>query len=415
MGSLSKLYRAKLNNFKPYSRLLLFGLLCSLICVYGVSCQSPVTKRSEPFAENKLGMHLLLEDGRNHWPTSLWAEHMQYARQIAGEWGYVTQLIALDDLDMVKWQYFMDLCADLQLTPILRLATTFDRDNNYWTAPPIDENGRFHTIAEEYANFLTALEWPTDTHYVIVGNEPNHGNEWQGKPDPAGYARFLVDVATAIHAADPQAYVLNAGFDNYTPHTGIQPFADGFWYMDTESFMDGMIMAEPDVFAHLDGWSSHPYPMGPFIAPPWEQTFQIDWLNDAQNPNHHPPPADMVNRGVNSYEWELWLLGVYGFAPLPVFITETGWRHTLEPYPDVEVVADYFDLALFGNENGRFPNYPQNGWIPWQNDPQVVAVTPFALNGEPFEWAHTNWLSLSSDGQVIHPGDSIFSAFHPQK
>ena len=371
--------------------------LFACVLFFLVSCAP--SQAAEP-SINKHGIHLLLEDGRNHWPTDRWHEHLQYASQLVGEWGYVTQVVKLDDLDVVKWQQFMDLCAQLQLQPILRLATTFEHEAEYWTAPPADDNGRYHTVAQQYAEFLNALEWPSAPHYVIVGNEPNHGNEWQGQPDPAAYARFLVDVATALHASDSQMFVLNAGLDTYTPHTGSQPFIDGFWYMDAESFIDGMMGAEPDVFKHIDGWASHPYPLGPFIEPPWQQTFQINWLNDAHNSNHHPPPFGMINRGVNSYEWELWLLDQYGIDPLPVFITETGWRHSQAPYPNHETVAEYFDLAWYGNKNGRYPNYPTTGWIAWQDDPRIVAVTPFALNGAPSEWGHTNWLTMKEDGSV---------------
>ena len=78
--------------------------------------------------------------------------------------------------------------------------------------------------------------------------------EWGGRPDPVAYARFLIDVANALHAADPDGCVLNAGFDPYTPNTGSAPFIDGLYYMDEETFLDQMHAAYPDVFAHLDGF-----------------------------------------------------------------------------------------------------------------------------------------------------------------
>jgi hypothetical protein len=59
----------------------------------------------------------------------------------------------------------------------------------------------------------------------------------------------------------------------------------------------------------------------------------------------------------------------------------------------------YFELALLGND-GRYPSLPGTGWTPWLADPRVVAVAPFALNGYPGEWGHTNWLLLDSDGVV---------------
>ena len=176
---------------------------------------------------NKLGVHLLLDDGRNVWPVERWSLHMEYARRAVGEWGYVTELVRLGDLGPERWQLFMDLCAELHLTPILRLATTYDRKANWWIAPQPDEDGDYRTIAARYAAFVAALRWPTTDHYVVVGNEPNHGNEWSGRPDPAAYARFLIDVADALHQADPSARVLNAGLDPYTPNTGGLPFIDG--------------------------------------------------------------------------------------------------------------------------------------------------------------------------------------------
>lgn len=383
------------------------------------TCQS-----SQLPSDNRLGVHLLLDDGRGTWPVETWPEHLHFARQAAGEWGYVTELIPLDDLDTGKWQVFLDLCADLHLIPILRLATTYDRELGLWVAPMPDTDGSYRSTAASYAEFITALRWPTSMRLVVVGNEPNHGNEWGGRPDPAAYARFLIDVADALHAADPDVQVLNAGFDPYTPHTGNVAWVDGMYYVDEESFLDGMVTASPDVFAHIDGWTSHPYPLGPFTEPPWVQTYQVDWLNGATNPSHVGPPPGITNRGVNGYEWELFKLATYGVRTLPVYITETGWRHAESvdpastdnhrPLPDAQTAAAYLDLALRGNA-GRFPDWPEEGWLPWLDDPRVVAVTPFALDGNPAEWGHTNWLILDEDGQVsgVYPLFDVWAEMQP--
>jgi hypothetical protein len=359
---------------------------------------------------NKLGIHLLLDDGRNQWPVETWPEHMAYARQVVGEWGYVTELVRQDDLDPARWQIFMDLCAELQLTPILRLATTFDREAGWWRAPQSDAEGRYHAVAAQYATFVKSLDWPAPYHYVIVGNEPNHGNEWSGRPDPVAYARFLLDVGAALRQVDPTVRVLNAGFDPYTPHTNGQPFLDGMAYMDAETFLDEMFAAEPEVFKTIDIWSSHAYPMGPLTQGPWLQSFGIDLLNGAVNPRHIPPPTGIYNRGINGYEWELFKLSTFGVYDLPIMITETGWRHAEttdpaatdngRPLPDSETVARYFVLALWGND-GRYPELPESGWTPWLDDPRIIGVTPFALNGLPAEWGHTNWLALDPQGRVL--------------
>jgi hypothetical protein len=181
-------------------------------------------------------------------------------------------------------------------------------------------------------------------------------------------------------------------------------------YLDEETFLDEMFAAEPEVFSVIDVWSSHAYPLGPFTASPWQQTFAIDWLNEAVNPNHLPPPPGVANRGVNGYEWELFKLASFGVPSLPVLITETGWRHeeTTDPMatdngrslPNAATLAIYLELAFWGN-NGRYPHLPETGWTPWLHDSRVIGVTPFALNGAPSEWGHTNWLALDAAGTVL--------------
>jgi hypothetical protein len=225
-------------------------------------------------------------------------------------------------------------------------------------------------------------------------------------------------MATALHAVHPRIRILNGAFDNFAPHTNHIPFSNGISLVDTESFMDGMIAAIPDVFSYLDIWASHPYPLGAFIAPPWEQTYQVDYLHGATNPAHATPPIGVFNRGINGYEWELWKLSTYGITQLPVMITETGWKHRLahetdSPYPDEETAALYMNLAFYGNAGG-YPDLPATGWTAWNNDARVIAVTPFALNGAPHEWRHTNWLDLDKKGyiQAISPIYHAFASPH---
>lgn len=339
-----------------------------------------------------------------------WPEHMRYAAEMVGPGGYVTQLVQSDNLDPAKWQVFMDLCAQHGLIPVIRLATVFDEDARWWEPPPAGWDGRYRGIAQDYAKFVAALRWPSGEHFVIVGNEPNHGNEWGGVPDPAAYAAFLVDVARALHEADPQVRVLNAPLDTYAPHSGGLPMPDGMVYLDAGTFMDQMAAAQPEVWQYLDAWATHSYPAGPFIEPPWIQTYAVDYLNAASNPAHQDPPPGIPNRGINSYEWELWKLSTYGVEGLPVFLTETGWRHSeavdpaspdnSRPLPDAETVAIYFDLSLNGNP-GTYPQYPVEGWTPWLDDPRIVAITPFALDGDPAQWSHTNWLILDPAGDIL--------------
>ncbi len=360
--------------------------------------------------DNILGVHVLFDDGRNTWPTRLWPDHLTAAQGLIGAGGWVVELVRLDDLDVSRWQGFFDQCAARELRPILRLATTFDQTAGYWTAPPPDPDDGYAQTARRFATFAAALRWPTDTHPVLVGNEPNHGDEWGGRADPAAYARYLRDVAAALRAADPAVLVLNAPLDPYSPNTNGEPFINGFTFVDSESFMDAMRAEVPEVFAGLDAWASHAYPTGPLANGPWDQTFQIDLLNGATNHEHLQPSAGLTNRGINGYAWELAKLARYGVTDLEVWITEVGWRHaeSVDPaardgtaaWPSAETVGQWFDLALNGND-GRYPQWPGAGWTPWRDDPRVRAVVYFALDGAPHEWGHTNWLRLSKAGDVL--------------
>lgn len=356
----------------------------------------------------KVGVHLLLDDGRQSWDVALWDDHMAYAAQIVPPGGIVVQIIRADDLDVSKWQTFMDLCQQYAFMPVIRLATIYDYEKDYWQAPTPDADGRYLTLANHYAGFLSALDWHTDTKVVILLNEPNNGVEWAGRPDPAAYARFFVDTAAILKTRVPGVRILNAALDLYAPDTGSQPLANGRYSMSAARFMDEMTAAVPDVFTYVDVWNSHPYPMGAFRAPPWEQTYQFDTLNDAPPITEHPPTG-IHNRGVNGYEWELWKLESFGIKDLPVMITETGWRHAEgsadsldagEGYPHAKQAAAYLDLAMRGSD-GRYPGEPRLGWIPWLRDERIIGVAVFALSGTPKEWAHTNLLRLDEDGLVL--------------
>lgn len=358
---------------------------------------------------SKLGIHLLLDDGRNAWPTQVWPAHMEMAAQVSAPGGIAVQLVRADDLDPARWQIFMDLAATHHLTPVLRLATTYDLERGWWRAPESDSAGSYREWGQRFADFVNALEWPDDQKHLILLNEPNNGVEWSGAPDPAAYARFVVDVEAILRTEVEQLVLLNAALDLYAPHTGSSPFPGTDQHsIDANTFMDAMQAAQPDVFALFDVWNNHSYPLGPFREHPRAQAYGFDAINDAPQTTTTPPQG-IFNRGINGYEWELWKLAQFNIEPLPVMITETGWRHaettdsqSLDAgadYPPATLAAQYLDLALRG---ARSPN--SSGpitWTLWLADERVIAVAPFALNGVPAEWGHTNWLQLDVDGEIL--------------
>jgi hypothetical protein len=359
---------------------------------------------------NKNGLHLLLDDDRGHWPQQAWPQHVQVARQFVGEGGYVVQLIRLDDLNVPRWQFFLDLCAREHLIPIIRLAPAYDHDQKWWKAPPKDANGQGYTaIARQCRHFFGQLRWPVPQRYVIVGNEPNRGDEWANHPDPAEYARYLLDISAALHEVG--VTILGPALDLYAPHTNGQ-ILFGHRYIDAETFLDEMAAAHPRVFEAIDVWASHAYPLDPFRFDPSRQTFQIDYAFGATNPHHAEPPDGIHNRGINSYRWELWKVEQYlgpRAATIPVMITESGWRHapsqdtestdSVHAQVSFETMSAYLDLALHGN-HGRYPHLPETGWTPWNDDPRVMGVVFFALGGLPSVWGHTNWVTLDNGGNI---------------
>jgi hypothetical protein len=362
-----------------------------------------------PRSPNKYGVHLLLDDGVNEWPEAVWPQHVQAAHQLVGDGGYVVQLIRSDDLDLRRWQLFMDLCARAGLVPIIRLATFVDRANGWWVAPEPDADGRrYTTIARRYAEFLAQLRWPDGPRYVLVHNEPNRGDEWSNRPNPREYGQYLIDVSQALRPLGMT--ILAPGLDLYAPHTN-GGLVGQFRYIDAETFIDEMASAHPTVFDAIDIWAAHAYPPDPFRLDPSRQVFKIDYLNGAHNPRHMVPPAGLFNRGVNSYQWEMWKIRQYfgEERKIPVMITETGWRHRETQDPRAEdhvgaeipehVLGHYATMAFQGNR-GRFPKQPETGWLPWDDDPTVVGAVLFALGGFPSRWGHTNWVIVADDGRI---------------
>lgn len=354
---------------------------------------------------SKVGIHFLLDDGRQSWETSVWESHFQAADKIVGTGGIAVQVIRSSDLRPRYWQYFLDLCARYGMTPVLRLSTTYHRKDQFWRTPHKDGAGRYTDLAHSYANFLSALDWHGLTPHVILFNEVNNGLEWGGIPDPEEYARLVADMAPVLRAAVPGIKILNAALDHYAPNTYGKKIHTGYAYMDAGTYMDIMQQTVPGIFNEFDLWNSHPYPLGAFREPPWNSVYQVDSWTGTPQP---PAPQGLSNRGINSYEWELWKLWTYGVPPKPVLITETGWRYESdiqggddegEGYPTQEQVAQYFDLAMWGNE-GRYPDLPETGWTPWLRDPRVVGVSIFALDGVPIKWGHTNLLNMTIDGRI---------------
>ncbi len=366
---------------------------------------SPSASPSAGPGVNKRGVHLLLDDGASRWPAEVWAEHVAWAARLVGPGGHVAQLIRSDDLTGAHWQPFFDAVAAEGLVPIIRLATYKDPINPWWVPPTPDPDGIGYRVrAEEFRGFMEGIVWRSDHVVVTIGNEPNRPDEWGGAADPAAYARYLRDVAEALRrVSSVRVVILNAGLDATAPSTADPDNLS--W--DIERFMEGMATEVPRIFDLLDGWASHAYPLGPFAEPPWLQQFRIDDVRPEATPRPRPP-SGLPNRGVNGYAWELWKLGQLGAGrALPVYVTESGWRHSRSQAQDSldagnatledELVAEYVGLAFDGSGTPELTR----GWTPWNDDPRVVTAALFSLAGKPEHWGHTNLVLVDVVGRIV--------------
>ena len=260
----------------------------------------PVFAVVDPTAtpNNKFGIHIFSEKDL----TSA----ANLVNSGGGDWGYVTIVITEAERDHDRWQKVFDQMRKLHLIPIVRLATKANGDT--WDAPQEAE-------INNWVAFLNSLNWVTENRYVVINNEPNHAQEWGDRVDPAGYALYLKEISQKLKAASSDFFILPAGLDPASLNTATT--------MSEDRFLSREMVAEPDVFDFVDGWTSHAYP----------------------------------NASIDIYNHELTVIG----KTLPVFITETGWPN--DKYSESQISANL--TAAF-----------MNTW----NDPKVVAVTPFILD-----------------------------------
>ncbi len=269
---------------------------------------------------NKIGIHLLF-------PGEI-SEVKDLVNSNNGDWGYVLVPIQAGDKDLVKWQSFMDQAKKLHLIPIIRLATEGDYFNkSTWRKPKEDD-------VIDFANFLNSLNWPTKNRYVIVFNEVNRADEWNGQANPEEYAKILSYSVTVFKSKSPDFFIIDSGMDNAAA-TGNGTFSQ-------YDFFRAMDEAVPGIFSQIDGHSSHSYPNPAFT----------------QSPEIDSPMS------IHSFKYEADSLKELSGKDLPIFITETGWdQEKVKP----ETVAEYFKTALN---------------TIWNND-QIIAITPFLLRAGP--------------------------------
>lgn len=296
---------------------LLFSSFKSSFAVY-----DPLSKPN-----NKFGIHILF-------PQEL-SKAAELVNSSGGDWGYVTIPIQYNDRDLEKWQKFMDDCRQYHLIPILRISTdAYYANTNVWRKP------NDYDIVD-FVNFLNSLSWPVKNRYVLMYNEINRNDEWGGAaPSPSEYADFLSFAVNVFKSQSNDFFIIAAGLDNASPNDGVK-------YLDNFVFLQRMGQHNPEVFAKIDGFSSHSYP----------------------NPNFAQAPSETGRESTATYKYEEDIITGFAGKKVPIFITETGWNADALPQ---SVISKYYQIAMTAI---------------WGEDGNVIAVTPFILDSEggPFD------------------------------
>lgn len=346
----------------------LIGSSISVIVLLYLVIYPNITQSQEVFAtygptsipNNKFGIHILSSTNQEAQDAA------QLVNTNGGDWGYVTILIEDKNRDHNRWQAFFDELRRQHLIPIVRLATA--PEGSYWKRP-------YEGQEIAWADFLDSLNWPAKNRYVVIYNEPNHSQEWGNFVDAKSYAETLDKTITALKSKNEDFFILNGGFDASAPQALPA-------YQDEANFLIQMDQAVPGIFDKLDGWASHSYPQ----------------------PNFQGSP-DGVGRGtIRTWLWEKELLRSLGSKKdLPIFITETGWKHQEglknDPYlPSSETVGKYFQTAFFGAFSS----------------PQIVTITPFLLNYQEEPFDHFSFKKLTGGTQDPKLLGAQYPDYYPQ-
>ena len=309
--------------------LLNFIILASL----GVS---PV-KAFSPQEINKFGIHL--------GDTSQVSMAAELVNSQGGDWGRVTIVIRDDQLNYQQWQTFFNQCRRKHLVPLVRLATHFNSQKGAWEKPSL-------LTLKKQATFLSQLNWPTKTKYIIVFNEPNHGKEWGGEVNPQEYGEIFLAASKIFKQKDKNFFLLFAGADQVAPHRPPS-------YSSPQKFYR-QALANPEVLASIEGLASHSYPNHGFAG----------------------KPSDKGWGTIVGYREEIKLLKRLGLKKeIPVFITETGW-----PHREGEKEQRSFYPAQ------RLNNFFEQAFNIWNTDKKIYSFTPFILYFPHGKFSNFSWV-----------------------
>lgn len=267
-----------------------------------------------------------------------------------GDWGYLTIVARLDQLNVSTWQEFFDNCRKYHLIPIIRLGTLMD--NDYWKTPTM---GNIDT----FVDFFSKLNWPVKTRYIQPFNEINHASEWGGGVDINNFVDIFIYTSQKFKSNNSDYFILSSPLDLAAPEKPPQFKSAANVYQEIYTY-------NPEYFNSFDGLATHSYPNHGYIG----------------------RPSDTGQHSIRGFLWEQKFINSLGVnRTYPIFITETGWPHREGELQERKFYTSKTTAKLLIDALNI-----------WTSFPQVKAVTPFIYNYpyEPFD--HFSW--VNKNGQL---------------
>lgn len=301
-----------------------------LVWIWGLTLAGPVGAANNPFG--------IVTRLPGSFDSTGGGYHLQLARDLVGEWGYVRQGVSTRKRNYEGVRKFLLLCRAKHLIPILvggEVPAELS-DPQRVGRPRQDPPGTYYTAATYLSQWLRGLYATGVTvPYFEVLNEVNL--HWE----PADYAQFLFDVGRALKGVDPRLKIVSSGFAG-----------------SGAGFIEAMLTALPEVAEVVDVWALHPYGA------------------------NHPPGYTDDDTSLSGYLWTLEVLAKHRIHK-PLMFTETGYElgnRADERFPAIteEIRAAYMVEAY---------------WAHWLRDPRILAVCPFELWDVTWQqWNGWDWI-----------------------
>ncbi|PIY60606.1 hypothetical protein COY95_00915, partial [Candidatus Woesearchaeota archaeon CG_4_10_14_0_8_um_filter_47_5] len=216
---------------------------------------------SKPYDEticNKFGIFTLLQDvkkasdvGPYHGGSGppLYEEHLGWAHDLAGNGGWVTEMVYADSGDdemVARFRELVRIANSKNLRLIVRIMPPRE-----CASPPCepDAEGFWPGVletepkAQDFIAMIQALG-PENIRYVQIYNEPNNPAPHEEAMSADAYAALFKETAQGIKQLNPKIKILNAGFN-----AGVG---------NTKTYIDAL--KANGALEYLDIWASHSFP-----------------------------------------------------------------------------------------------------------------------------------------------------------